>query len=186
VHGPRRLTIALSGATGSGKSTLAAALVDSMGGGRASFGRYTALLAGMAYLNADRRALQDAGELAVRADPAGFVAGYLAWSEAAALDVFVADGVRHATVDRELRLWSAVEGRGYALVHLEADPGLRADRRTDGDGDAMAIIDAHPVERDAAAALPLAADVVVRPGWDVKVVVAEVLVAASLDRPLHG
>ncbi len=179
MPGTERLTLALSGSAGSGKSTLAAALSGALGGGTASFGRYVAHLAGLDHVPADRRTLQDFGERTVRADAAAFVRGFVAWSDAGGNDTFIVDGVRHVAVDDELRRWSAEVGRAYVLVHVAADPDLRAARRTKGDSDALASIDAHPVEGAAETSLPIRADVRASTGWLIDSVVADVLAAAG-------
>lgn len=170
MHGPRGLTVGISGALGSGKSTLASALAEALDGRAVSFGSYVAHLADPTGGITPRRVLQDLGEDLVRTDPTAFVNGFLAWAGVEVGRPLIVDGVRHLSVDHELRHWATLSGRPYVAVSVSATPLQRAARRTDGDLEALAILDRHPVELEAAS-LSNEADVAAPPDWDLGSVV---------------
>lgn len=170
MHGPRGLTVGISGALGSGKSTLASALARALDGRAVSFGSYVAHLADPAGGVTPRTVLQDLGEELVRTDPTAFVTDFLAWAGVDAGQPLIVDGVRHVSVDRELRRWASLSGRPYVAVSVSATPLQRAARRADGDLEVLAILDGHPVELEAES-LSAEADVAAPSGWDIGSVV---------------
>ena len=160
MPGDRGLTVGLSGSVGSGKSTLARELAQRLGGVVSGFGDYVRHLAAAAGEEPSRPVLQRIGQERVRADPSAFVRDFLAWASPPGDLPLVVDGVRHASIDSELRAWSREQGRDYALVLVDASLRVRAERRHDGDETATRDIDSHPVEAETTTALPNLADVV--------------------------
>jgi energy-coupling factor transporter ATP-binding protein EcfA2 len=152
------LIVGISGQVGSGKSTLAKTLADILGGENASFGDYVRHLATQSGVSTERSSLQQIGQASVRSGPADFVHSFLGWANPKLDRPFVVDGVRHIDVDGVLRNWAQSNGIDYLAVHVSTTDDLRAHRRTDGSVEALAQLDAHPVEHESISDLPATAD----------------------------
>jgi cytidylate kinase len=182
VLSARRLIVGISGLPGSGKSTSAGTLAAAVDGDVAAFGDYVRFLARERGASTARQSLQEIGEAEVRADFRDFVVRFLAWADLRSDRVLIIDGVRHVAVDAALRDWAQHAGRTYVRIHIMASAKLRAIRRTSGDESALASIDGHPVEREAASSLVTDADLVVNDDWDAPSIVAAVLGLAVAAR----
>jgi len=131
----------------------------------------------------ERRSLQEVGEAEVRANVGEFVDGFLAWAAPRSDRALIVDGVRHVAVDAALRTWARHADRTYVRIHVAVSHELRTTRRTSGDVIALASIDSHPVEREAATMLLSGADLVLNDDRDTASVVALVLdLAAAAER----
>lgn len=172
MHSHRPLIIGLSGQLGSGKSTLARSLADALSGHTAAFGDYVRDLAKRNGASVERPSLQQIGETAVRQDTAAFVHAFLTWANPKLESPFVIDGVRHVDVDTALRAWATGKDADYLAILIVASNELRADRRTDGKLNDLAVLDSHPVERETATELPVIADIKVGNDHNVSEVVA--------------
>ncbi len=175
MPGVGELIVGLSGQAGSGKSTLAQFLADRLDGETASFGDFVRHLASAQGASAERRSLQEIGEIAVRKGAGAFVADFIAWAAPSPGRAFIVDGIRHIVIDEAMRAWSASAGRSYVAVAVTAPDDVRADRRTMGDRAALAMLDAHPVEQESVTALPSVADLVVEENWDGDAVLKSIL-----------
>jgi energy-coupling factor transporter ATP-binding protein EcfA2 len=174
-----RLIVGISGLSGSGKSTTARSLAELLGGDIAAFGDYVRHLAQERGASIERWTLQEIGEAEVRANVGEFVEGFLAWAGPRPDRALIVDGVRHVAVDTALRAWARHGGRTYIRMHIAASDELRASRRTSGDESALALIDSHPVEQEAATRLLTDADLVVNDDRDAASVLADVLDLAA-------
>jgi|HubBroStandDraft_6_1064221.scaffolds.fasta_scaffold153168_3 cytidylate kinase len=179
LPGADRLIVGISGLSGTGKSTTARSLAEALGGDVAAFGDYVRHLAQERGASTERRSLQEIGEAEVRAAVREFVDGFLAWAAPRSDRALIVDGVRHVAVDVALRAWARHAGRTYVRMHVAASDELRASRRTSGDVIALASIDSHPVEREAATRLSTGADLVVNDDRDAASVLAVVLDLAA-------
>ncbi len=174
--------IGLSGKTGSGKTTLASALSQHLGGSIAAFGEYVRQLAMDAGKPITRSSLQDIGCTAVQSDPVFFVDGFLEWARPAPNLPLIIDGIRHASVDAQLRLWASRHKKPYRAIMVSASDNIRAARRTAGDMVALARLDSHLVEQEFANGVPGFIDLVVDGGFDVGEAVRDVMTLVSSIR----
>jgi len=155
------IVLAFSGGIASGKSTLSAAVAQSLGWPRVSFGAYVRKQAEYRGLEISRETLQEIGSSLIQEGWRQFCQNVLAQATWKSGQPLVVDGIRHVeAVDELQRLVNPAQLR---LIFIDLPESTRRERlhqRDLAEHEAFERIESHPMEVETRSILPRLADLV--------------------------
>lgn len=170
------LHLAFAGKLGSGKTAVSRAVAAHLGARRNGFGNTIRSIALERCWGTTRKDLQDLGAQLVKDTPEFLCQRAIADCGAAAGEILVLDGLRHASILQLLRAQLAPSS--LACVLVEAPDDIRFERIARRDGlnlSEVKLLELHSTEREVGDSLLGLADLVVSNPASVDVAVAEVL-----------